>query len=176
MAHPLKAAADYDRLSHQIMKVLNEYLSPTTLKRFWGYLPAEQVKPRLHTLDVLARFAGYRSFAQFSEQTGSTDSSTQMESVQSGFLEGVSITPEDLDIGQIITLTWNPDRKIVVRHQGKGYFRVEEVENSKLCVGDTFRCRLMIQHEPLYMDDLVHLGQPPVSYVAGMRDGVVIMC
>jgi hypothetical protein len=31
-------------------------LSPTTLKRFWGYLKNEEVQTRLYTLDVLARF------------------------------------------------------------------------------------------------------------------------
>ena len=76
--------------------------------------------------------------------------------------------------GQRLIITWRPDRRIVVKHVGNSQFEIIEAEHTKLSIGDTFRCHLMIQHEPLYLDEVVHQGQPPMVYVAGQKDGVVI--
>ena len=54
----LKEARDFEELSHLLLSHTRERLSPTTLKRFWGYLKNEEVQTRPHTLDVLARFVG----------------------------------------------------------------------------------------------------------------------
>ena len=54
----LKEARDFEQLSHLLLLYTCKRLSPTTLKRFWGYLKNEEVQTRLHTLDVLARFVG----------------------------------------------------------------------------------------------------------------------
>jgi hypothetical protein len=145
-----------------------ERLSPTTLKRFWGYLSKEKVDTRPHTLDVLARFVGYNGYDDFCSHADSSDE------VQSGIKTEEKITTEGLRRGQRLIITWRPDRKIVVRLLGNSQFEIIEAENTKLSVGDTFRCHLMIQHEPLYLDEVVHQGQPAMVYVAGQKDGVVI--
>lgn len=164
----LKEARDFEELSHLLLSHTHERLSPTTLKRFWGYLKNEEVQTRPHTLDVLARFVGYKDFEDFCAQADCLDE------VQSGIKAEERITSEGLRRGQRLIITWRPDRRIVVRHQGEGRFEIVEAQNTKLCVGDTFRCHLMIQHEPLYLDGLVHQGLPETAYVAGQRDGVVI--
>ena len=94
--------------------------------------------------------------------------------MQSGIKTEEKITTEGLRRGQRLIITWRPDRKIVVRLLGNSQFEIIEAENTKLSVGDTFRCHLMIQHEPLYLDEVVHQGQPAMVYVAGQKDGVVI--
>lgn len=53
----LDAPADFDFLSMQIKLELNEYISPTTLKRFFNYI-SSNVKPRISTMSLLARFVG----------------------------------------------------------------------------------------------------------------------
>lgn len=82
------------------------------------------------------------------------------------------------DIGAIIFLDncaiCNNVTDNINRHKGNCQFEIMEAKNTKLSVGDTFRCHLMLQHEPLYLDEVVHLGQPAVVYVAGQRDGVVV--
>ena len=40
---------DFDDLSQLIQTDTGEYLSPTTLKRMWGYLHNEQVQTRRHS-------------------------------------------------------------------------------------------------------------------------------
>ena len=94
--------------------------------------------------------------------------------MQSGILSESGITTEGMRRGQRLVITWRPDRRIVVKHLGGSRFEIVEAENTKLCVGDTFRCHLMIQHEPLFLDDVVHLGRPAMVYVAGQRDGVSV--
>ena len=173
LGHELRSAADYERLSELVMAHLNEYLSPTTLKRFWGYLPKEKVTTRTHTLDVLARFTGYRDFDTLCQRMDALTEG-QIQEVQSGILVTDRVNSYSINPGQIIEVRWNPDRRIKVRHHGDGRFEILEADNTKLSVSDTFECHLMIQHEPLYLDRLVHEGGKPVAYVAGMRDGVVI--
>lgn len=164
----LREARDFETLSQLLLIRTRERLSPTTLKRLWGYLKNEEVQTRRHTLDVLSRFTGYRSYDDFCAHEENKDD------VQSGICMEERITTETMRLGQRLIITWLPDRRIVVKHLGGSKFVIQEVENSKLCVGDTFRCHLMIQHEPLYLDELIHQGLPPTAYVAGQRDGVVV--
>ena len=164
----LTEARDFEQLSHLLLSHTRERLSPTTLKRLWGYLKNEEVQTRPHTLDVLARFVGYKNYEDFCAHSESLDE------VQSGIKAEEKITTEGLRRGQRLIITWRPDRRIVVKHIGNGQFEIVEAENTKLSVGDTFRCHLMIQHEPLYLDEVVHQGQPAMVYVAGQKDGVVV--
>jgi hypothetical protein len=41
-----------------------------------------------------------------------------------------------------------------------------------LKAGDTFSAILFIQHEPLYMNNLIQGHNPPVPFVVGNRDGL----
>ena len=168
MGHQLSVSRDFEELSHLLLSRTRERLSPTTLKRFWGYLSNEKVDTRPHTLDVLARFVGYKDYADFCSYADSSDE------VQSGIRTEERVSTEGMRLGQRLIITWRPDRRIVIRHLGGSRFEIMEAQNTKLCVGDTFRCHLMIQHEPLYLDELVHQGLPETAYVAGQRDGVVI--
>lgn len=168
MGRQLKEARDFDALSDLLLSRTHERLSPTTLKRMWGYLPHEEVQTRRHTLDVLARLVGFHDYEEFCARADGLDEA------QSGILAEASITTEGMRRGQRMVITWRPDRRIVVKHLGDSRFEIIEAENTKLCVGDTFRCHLMIQHEPLYLDDVVHDGRPAMVYVAGQRDGVFV--
>ena len=71
--HQLKEARDFEQLSHLLLSHTRERLSPTTLKRFWGYLKNEEVQTRPHTLDVLARFVGAKKSCYYSLYNPVTD-------------------------------------------------------------------------------------------------------
>ncbi len=163
--HQLKTPRDFIWLSRCILEKSGERISPTTLKRMFGYL-REPVKPRSYTLDVLSRFIGYDDFSKFCENGSRTDS-------QSNILQSNCLPVNSLEEGKRVRLTWKPDRVCVIRHLGEGHFEVEESVNSKLCVGDTFECHLFIVREPLYISNLVRDGMKPMSYVAGRRDGIM---
>lgn len=162
----MKSSGELEWLGEKIFERTRESLSPTTLKRVFGYLK-ENVMPRTVTLDILSKFAGYRNYADFCERTG--DSESQSNMVMCGRLSS-----EELKTGQKIRLTWHPDRVCVAEHKGNGNFEVTEAMNTKLNTGDTFTCHLFICHEPLYLDNLVHNGgEKPTGYVAGKKDGIM---
>ena len=156
---------DFVQLSALIFKQQHATVSVSTLKRLWGYA-GQDFHPRPFTLDVLARFVGHKDFSSFK----TTLHKEQQQ--QSQLFIANTLTSSMLSVNDLVLLTWLPDRRCVVEHQGNGKFRVIEARNTKLSVGDTFECHLFINHEPLYIDRLIHNGMPPMSYVAGQKDGI----
>lgn len=64
----MRTPKDYDFLADAIFEKLHQSISPTTLKRLWGYL-SESATPRTSTLDILAQFVNYESWQAFCKQT-----------------------------------------------------------------------------------------------------------
>ena len=60
----MKTPKDFEYLSECIFEKFHEKISPTTLKRLWGYLP-ESTTPRKYTLDILSMFVGYDNWKDF---------------------------------------------------------------------------------------------------------------
>ncbi len=154
----------YEELSRLIHARTGERVSPTTLKRFFGYLN-ESVRPRLITLNILSRFIGYADFEAFTKRGGDADA-------QSNIIFGEHLSADKLEEGERISLSWLPDRRCVIRHLGNARFEVTEAENTKLRTGDTFTCHLFVKNEPLYMEYLVRNGAEPGCFVAGKKDGI----
>ena len=63
----MKTPKDFDFLSECIFEKFHERISPTTLKRIWGYL-SESTTPRKSTLDILSNFVGYDNWKDFCEK------------------------------------------------------------------------------------------------------------
>ena len=155
---------DFVWLSELIEQQEHQTLGVNTLKRVWGFYGMGDIKSRRGTLDVLAHFLGFRDYATFLTADGNDSS---------GRVLSRHVESKRLARGLCLRLTWLPDRLCVVEHLGGGRYIIRHVENSKLTVGDTFEAAVIIEGEPLYLGNLVHEGQPPVSYVAGVRSGGV---
>jgi hypothetical protein len=72
-------------------------------------------------------------------------------------------------------IAWQPNRVCLLNYLGDNQFEVMESQNSKLKVGDTFRCGLFILGEPVYIDDLRQnngIGEPKL-FVIGNKSGLV---
>ena len=154
---------DFVWLAELIEQQEHQTLGVNTLKRVWDFYGDGDIKSRRGTLDVLAHFLGFKDYATFSMADGHESSGR----ILSRHIEGKRLAK-----GLFLRLTWLPDRVIVAEHQGDGSFVILEVENSKLAVGDTFECALIMENEPLYLGNLIHQGTGPVAYVAGKREGV----
>lgn len=165
LGRKLQTPRDFDFLSEHVFARLNMMISPTTLKRLWGYLK-ESTSPRIYTLDVLSKYIGYDSWNDFCQ------SSENSADIQSNFIASRSLLSEELKKGDRILVTWLPDRKCVFEYTGNNTFVVISSENSKLKSGGTFRCSTFIEEEPLYIDQLQQDDLPPVSYVAGKINGI----
>lgn len=63
----MKTPRDFDFLAEAIFEKLHQSLSPSTLKRFWGYLP-QYSSIRVSTLDLLAQFVDYKDWDAFCQE------------------------------------------------------------------------------------------------------------
>lgn len=85
----MQTTRDYDFLAECIFHELHQQVSPTTLKRIWGYLPGNVI-PRISTLDILARFVGCNHWEHFCGQVNTAVEKNTEDKESSGNTE----TPE----------------------------------------------------------------------------------
>lgn len=162
----MRTPKDFDFLSECIFQRLSIMLSATTLKRIWGYLD-EKVAPRESTLDILSQLVGYRDWGEYKSHY-----QEQAERESNHVLSRRLSVSDDLTTGDILHLTWRPNRICKVEHLGMCRFRVIESENTRLKPGDTFDCRLIIEGEPLFIDNLCQENLKPSAYVCGKKSGI----
>lgn len=62
----MDSPGDYDFLSSEVKRATNEYISPTTLKRFFNYIQSN-VSTRVSTLSLLSRYLGYKGWDDFKD-------------------------------------------------------------------------------------------------------------
>jgi len=72
----------------------------------------------------------------------------------SGDLVGEDFCANGLNIGEVIHIEWNPNRKSLLKYLVNLRFEIIETENSKWQVGDSFSCKHFIFGKPLYVDNL----------------------
>ena len=162
----LQTPKDFGVLRERIYARLHILVSRTTLMRFWGYIN-EDVSPRKATLDILAQFLGYQDWDGYCQ-----NSLLPKEQQSSPVMSRRLIVAKELVVGERLRLTWNPERICDIEYLGNLQFRVVASENTRLKTGDTFECSLIIEGEPLYLDNLKKGDQPPIAYVCGKKSGV----
>ncbi len=159
----MKTPTDFIFLSGAVFERTRETMSPTTLKRLWGYVDGAD-QTRNSTLEILSQFLGFNGWDQFIEEINKDNGSDKVLSPH--------IDAKDLNVGDKVKVSWRPDRRCTFRYLGEQQFEVEAAENSKLKVGNTFCCSLFILGEPLYLSQLVQGKNPPVDFVVGNKDGL----
>ena len=159
----MKTPTDFIFLSGAVFERTRETMSPTTLKRLWGYLEGAD-QTRNSTLEILSQFLGFSGWDQFVEEIDKDNGSDKVLSPH--------IDAKELNTGDRVKVSWRPDRRCIFRYLGDQQFEVEAAENSKLKVGNTFYCSLFILGEPLYISRLVQGKNPPTDFVVGNKDGL----
>ena len=156
----IRTPYDFEFLAGVIWERLHENISPTTLKRLWGYIDGADTTRRT-TLCLLSQFLG---FADWEAYVASLAARTDIESAA---FEGEGVHIDDLKKGDRVEVTWLPNRRCVFRYEGDAHFTIEEAENAKLHAGDSFDAVCFIIGKPMYLDN-VH----GASYVAGSKNGL----
>lgn len=164
----VKTPADFDFLAGVVWERLHETISPTTLKRLWGYIDGADTI-RNSTLNLLSQFLGYQDWDAFLNELENNNE------IQSAIIISRHILTQDLQPNDIIEVGWQPNRHCIFRYLGNRTFIVEESSNSKLKVGNTFACSLFVLGEPLYIDNLIQNGRPPVAFVVGNKSGLTLL-
>lgn len=160
--------ADFKFLAQALQSSIQRPVSPTTLKRVWGYIrdTGEDYSPGRYTLCTLAQFIGFRNIEEF-EYTYSENNI-----LQSGHYFGLTIGSNEIPDGAIVEVTWQPNRRIQLLHISGNDFKVILAENSKLREGDRLECHSFTQNAPLYISRVVRDNTPTSTYVAGSHSGV----
>lgn len=140
---------DFTKLSKMIYENCKEMISPTTLKRLWGYLKQETATPQTRTLNVLAVFVGFADWQQYCAcQDNRNDYSSE-------FVKHRSQHCFLMKSGEKIRISWYPERRVVLRHEGDGdLFTVVTSVNSKLEPGMTLHCETFTEKEPLLLKNV----------------------
>ena len=158
---------DYAALANRIFNETGSLLSPTTLKRLWGYVQEkEQQRPRYTTLNILSRYVGYvdfETFCKFQQIDGECESD---------FLTNNCLQTKALTKGEVLKLMWQPDRCVTIKYIGLCMFKVLESKNSKLSPDDIFICERFIENQPLLLSNLIHNNGEPVNYICGKKGGI----
>ena len=157
---------DFDFLRERIYARLHILVSRTTLMRIWGYVD-EGVTAREGTLDILAQFLGYQDWDVYC-QNYQLPKEHQSGPVLSRRLS----VNKTLVPGERLRLIWQPGRICDIEYLGDLQFRVIASERTRLKAGDTFECSLIIDGEPLYLDNLIQGDKHDSAYICGKIDGV----
>ena len=163
----MRTRQDFDFLATNIFNETRQMLSATTIKRFWGYLKEkEELKPRVSTFNILARYVGYADFETFCKYQ------SEGNECESEFILNKCLSARSLFKGDVVRLLWAPDRCVTIQYIGLCMFRVIGSRNSKLCENDTFICERIVENSPLLLSNLIHNNGEPVNYICGKRGGV----
>lgn len=106
----MKTPSDFIFLSGVIWERTHETMSPTTLKRLWGYIDGAD-ETRSSTLDILSRSLGYQDWENFLRQINKNNGSDPVLSQH--------ISADDLAVGERIYVSWKPDRRCTFRYLGE---------------------------------------------------------
>lgn len=151
-------------LALDIKNKTGETIGENTLRRLFGILEDER-EPRMHTLDVLARYLSMPDWKSLMASLNNEYShiDTDLEIVKAS----------DLSDGDSLELTWFPDRKVRIVKSNDESFVVAYNENSKLCVGDVFSVSTIAQGFPFIATDVCRDSKCLGSYVGAEENGIL---
>ena len=162
----IKTPYDFEFLAGVVWERLHEYISPTTLKRLWGYIDGANTT-RNSTLCLLSRFLGFEDWDAYLNHL-----KTVVDEESDAF-SGCGVRSEELIEGQTVEVTWLPNRRCVFKYLGQNTYIVNQSHNAKLQAGDTFQAMCFLEGHPMYLDNLLREGEEPTSYVAGAKKGIL---
>ena len=152
-------------LMYDIKSVTGESVGLNTLKRMFGFIESNR-EARISTLDVMARYAGYRSWAEILTAIGAEG--------DSGFEDSDDeFCSDELPVKAVVEFEYCPDRRVVLVHEDEeDKFVVVESINSKLRCNDVVFIKYFQLHYPLYADNVIRDGKMLGKFAAGKTSGL----
>lgn len=151
-------------LTEQIFLSTKVRLGVNTLKRLLGIIGDHKVQARQGTLNVIARYLGSDNWPLL--LINLSHGSSSFDPVV-GELRSM-----DLKVGQVVRVTYLPDRILTFAYLGNEQFEVSESVNSKLREGDVLTISSFVERYPLIarcvIRDNVELGSYSAARAAGL--------
>ena len=163
LGREIRYPLDCEALAIDISLKCCERVSASTLKRFFGFVPGTE--PRTYTLDVLAKYIGYKNWDDYLDTLAGKNESSE-------FVNLNELIIANLQIGERYMFCYEPMRKVVFEYVGNSLCRIEESVNSKLHVGDLIHVTSITLEYPLLISSVERKGVPIGALTVGKVSGI----
>lgn len=119
----MTSSSDFETLAQAIRDKTGDSLGVNTLKRLFGF-KTKRLEPRQSTMDIIARFLGKPNYKSLVRELGN-DADTSMFTP----VDGIEV--QNLKEGDLVRITYNPDRVFCLKYLGDFHFIVNEVNGSQ---------------------------------------------
>ena len=155
---------DIQILSKGIEDETKSRLGVNTLKRLLGRIADNTHQSRPGTLNVIAQYLGSPNWPSLLLSLSNGSSSF-------AHVDG-ELRASDLVVGQIVEISYLPNRRIRFAYLGNEQFEIVAKENSKLQKGDVCTISSFIVRYPLIIRDVVRKEVSFGSYSAARAGGI----
>ncbi len=162
-----RKSKDYATLATLISESTGEQVSDNTLRRVMG-VKFDGGTPRLSTLDIVARYLGYENWDDLAD--GEVDKHPK---ANSGFRNEIQeIVSAELAVGRIVTLCYQPNRRLELLYEGNSIFKVIQSNSDNLHSGDRLTINSFIEQQTLFISRVERKGKNIGQYIAGEYGGL----
>ena len=162
--YAITSAADCEWLALDFTTRCGKGISVNTLKRLLGFLAYDGKSFRQSTLDTIAAYLGFRDW---------NEAESAAKDKVSAFGHNPAILNADkLTKGDLVTVTYAPDRQIVFEYRNDDRFVVAKSLNSKLRNDDEVEILNFILHHPLLVMQVWRKGESLGQFTAGRVSGL----
>lgn len=114
----IKYAGQFEALAQAIFDETRTTIGVTTLKRLFGFV-ADERKPHVSTLDVIANYIDYPSFELLVKDLGEDCDISMYQPVE-------SLDSDSLSVGTQVQITYDPQRLVLMTYLGDNNYMVNE--------------------------------------------------
>jgi hypothetical protein len=157
---------DCDALAVEIKESVGDRISPSTLKRIFGFINPPG-SPSLYTLDVISHFLGFLDWEDLQQKMVNNGIDSHMLANDDRFIRS-----EDIIEGQMLELGYAPERQLVLLCIGKSQFRIIETVNSSLRPNDVLEIFLFGEKFPLYVNSVCRDQKNLGPFIGAKRTGI----
>lgn len=160
----IKYSQQCEVLALDIKEATGQSISTTTLKRMLGFVngPAHS---RQSSLDIIAQYLGYPDYKSLTLDLGEISYISEFTPIE-------NISSEDLEPGEQIKITYDPNRTILLSYLGYNLYRIDESYMSKLLKDDKLLISGFYIGFELLISDVERSGKHLGSYIAAKQGGL----
>lgn len=167
---PLQYPQQCEALSMAIYEATGHTLSTTTLKRIFGFVIGPK-NLRLSSLDILANYLDYPDYNLLLKEIGENTDISDFSKVE-------SIDSADLEVGEMVRISYMPNRLLRLRYLGDNKYIICESHGSKLWKNDILMITGFYIGFELLISDVkrngIHLGSYQAAKQGGLTDIEII--
>jgi len=160
----IKYSQQCEALAMDIEESTGKPLSTTTLKRMLGFVNGS-VQPRLSSLDILAEYLGYPNYQLLTKDFDKDSEISEFKWVN-------TIESADLQIGEQLQITYDPNRMLILSYLGDNQYLVNESHGSKLIKGDKLRILAFYLGFELIVTNVERAGKSLGIYRMAKQNGI----